>query len=88
MPADPRPTKSSDQPWQRFLRPRVVIGAVVLALVIWFAVANSQRVTVDWFLVETRSPLFLVVLLAAVLGALADRLIRWRRQRKPPADRR
>ena len=87
MSADPRPTKAGDQPWRRLLRPRVLTGAIVLALVIWFAVENSQRVTVDWFLVETRSPLFLVVLLAAVLGALADRLIRWRRKRKPPADR-
>jgi uncharacterized integral membrane protein len=65
-----------------------LIGAVVVALVIWFAVANNQKVTVDWFLVETSSPLFLVILLSAVLGAVADRLIRWRRARRPPADRR
>jgi uncharacterized integral membrane protein len=88
MATDSRPETPSTSSWRRFLRPRFVIGAIALALVIWFAVANSQRVTVDWFVVETRSPLFLVVLLAAVLGALADRLIRWRRQRKPPADRR
>ena len=87
MATDRRPETPSTSSWRRFLRPRFVIGAIALVLVIWFAVANSQRVTVDWFVVETRSPLFLVVLLAAVLGALADRLIRWRRQRKP-TDRR
>jgi uncharacterized integral membrane protein len=74
--------------WRRLLRAPVLIGAVVVALVIWFAVANNQKVTVDWFLVETSSPLFLVILLSAVLGAWADRLIRWRRGRRPPADRR
>ena len=87
MATDSRPETQARSSWRRFLRPRFIVGAIVLALVIWFAAANSQRVTVDWFLVETRSPLFLVVLLAALLGALADRLIRWRRQRKPPADR-
>jgi uncharacterized integral membrane protein len=84
-----RPTETPDEEslWQRALRPRVLVAALVIALVIWFAVANRQEVTVDWFLVETSSPLFLVILVAAVLGGLADRLIRWQRQRRSP-DRR
>jgi uncharacterized integral membrane protein len=62
---------------------RIGLGALLASAVIWFMVANSQEVEVDWFVVETHSRLFLVILLSAVLGALVDRLIRWRRGRKP-----
>jgi len=86
--AGPTPTTPSEPWWRRLVQPRILLGAFVLAAVIWFAVANSQRVTVDWFLVETSSPLFLVILLAALLGAAADRLIRWRRRRKAAGERR
>ena len=61
---------------------RVVLLAVALAAVIWFAVANSQRVHVDWFVVGTDSPLIFVIVLSAVLGAALDRLVRWRRRRR------
>jgi uncharacterized integral membrane protein len=61
---------------------RIAVAAAAIGAVIWFIVANSQRVSVNWFGVETRSPLFLVILLAAVLGALADRALRWRRSRR------
>jgi uncharacterized integral membrane protein len=50
--------------------------------VIWFIAANTKQVSVQWFIVETTSPLFLVIILAAVLGALIDRLIVWRRGRR------
>ena len=88
MATRPSPNRASESPWRRLFRPAVLVGALVLALVIWFAVANNQRVTVDWFVVETSSPLFLVILVAAILGVVGDRLIRWgRRQRKPSPDR-
>jgi uncharacterized integral membrane protein len=61
---------------------QVFIGALALSAVIWFAVANFQRVEVDWFLVTTSSPLVFVIVLSAVLGALVDRLIRWRSARR------
>jgi uncharacterized integral membrane protein len=87
MATHPSPNRASESPLRRLLRPAVLAGALLLALVIWFAVANNQRVTVDWFLVETSSPLFLVILVAALLGVLGDRLIRWgRRQRRSPDD--
>ena len=61
---------------------RITIGALALAAVLWFAVANFQRVEVDWFIVTTSSPLVFVIVVSAVLGALVDRLIRWQRARR------
>ncbi|MFN8187208.1 MAG: hypothetical protein U0R69_09015 [Gaiellales bacterium] len=62
----------------------VRIGLIVLAVVavIWFIAANTKQVSVQWFVVETTSPLFLVIVLSAVLGAVIDRLLVWRRGRK------
>jgi uncharacterized integral membrane protein len=79
-------TREAQQPRGRLDKTRhwlrIGLGALLLAAVIWFMVANSQEVEVDWFVVETRSRLFLVILLSAVFGALVDRLIRWGRHRK------
>ena len=61
---------------------RIALAGAAIGAVLWFIVANSQRVSVNWFGVETRSPLFLVILLAAVLGVVADRALRWRRSRR------
>ena len=81
------PEQKSEQPGRtrsdsarRMLR----IGLIVLAVaaVVWFIAANTKQVTVQWFVVETTSPLFLVIVLSAVLGALIDRLIVWRRRRR------
>lgn len=81
-----QPTQQPQRPRTRLDRARlgmrIGLGGLLAAAVVWFMVANSQHVTVDWFVVETRSRLFLVILLSAVLGALVDRLIRWRRHRR------
>lgn len=76
----PQPTKSRGEQARSWTR--IALAAAAVGAVIWFAVANSQRVSVNWFGIETDSPLFLVILLAALLGALADRAIRWRRSRR------
>lgn len=60
---------------------RLALAALGLAAVIWFAVANSQHVSVNWFVVTTRSRLFFVIVLSALLGAVIDRLIVWRQRR-------
>ena len=59
---------------------RLVVAAVIVALVVWFAVANSQRVEVDYLVFSRDSRLVYVIIGAAVLGAVADRLIQRRRR--------
>lgn len=74
------PTGTRTERARRSLRIGLIVAA--LAAVIWFIVANTREVSVQWFIVETRSPLFLVIILSAVLGALIDRLLTWRRSRR------
>ena len=59
------------------------IGVIVVAvgLLVWFALANSQRVSVD-FLVTTHSVrLIVVIVISAVLGAIVGQLVARRRRR-------
>lgn len=60
---------------------RLVVAAVIVAAVVWFAFANSQRVEVDFLLFTRDSRLVYVIIGAAVLGAVADRLVIHRRRR-------
>ena len=59
---------------------RLVVAAVIVGLVIWFAVANSQRVEVDYLVFSRDSRLVYVIIGSAVLGAIADRRIQRRRR--------
>jgi uncharacterized integral membrane protein len=60
---------------------RIGIIVVVLGLLVWFALANDQHVSVD-FLVTTHSArLIVVIVISAVLGAIAGQLVARRRRR-------
>jgi uncharacterized integral membrane protein len=75
------------RPRPNLITPRHVVAAIVIAIVLWFAFANSQRVRVDFLLTHRNSRLIYVILGSAVLGAIADRLITWRRGRERDRDR-
>jgi uncharacterized integral membrane protein len=62
--ADPIETRREGTNWRHWL-----IGIAVVVLVIFFAV-NSQEVTVEFIVGETRTPLIVALLLSALLGAL------------------
>jgi uncharacterized integral membrane protein len=64
----------------------VVLGAILVILVVAFAVANGQDVNVDYLLDSTEAPLIYVILGSAIVGALADRLLVWRRRRRDDRD--
>jgi len=69
----------------RSVSPRMVAGIVLLVIVVVFAAVNSQTVEIDFLFTSIDLPLVLVILAAALLGALVDRLltvIRRRRQRR------
>ncbi len=60
-------------------RLRLAAAVVVLVLLVAFAVDNSHSVQVGFLFTERDAPLIWILIVTAVLGAVADRLIRWRR---------
>ena len=54
---------------------RLVVAGVGLVLLIAFVLDNSHTVTVGFVFFSTRLSLIWVLLIAAVLGALVDRLV-------------
>ncbi len=55
--------------------------AVLLILLVWFVLANSQSVEVNIFVVTVNAPLVVVLLATAIVGALIMLMIQ-RRGRK------
>jgi len=56
-------------------RLRLVAAVVVLAALVAFVVENSQDVKVHFIFFHATLPLIWALLIAAALGALADRLV-------------
>ncbi|MEZ5098402.1 MAG: LapA family protein [Thermoleophilia bacterium] len=63
------------------ISPREVAIALAAAAIIWFAVDNTQSVTIDWWVTDRSSPLILVIIVSFALGA-AVALLGSRRRRK------
>jgi len=64
---------------------RLVVAGVGLVLLIAFVLDNSQTVKVGFIFFSTRISLIWVLLIAALLGALVDRLVILLRQRRKKA---
>lgn len=77
MASDPSSREGAREPLVR-----LVVAAVVVALIVWFALANSQRVEVDLLVGSRDARLVFVIVGSAILGALADRLLVWRSRRR------
>lgn len=60
---------------------RVVIAAVAVLAVVWFAFANRQRVNISWWLFDRQSRLIYVIIVSAALGAIADRFLLARKKK-------
>ena len=61
---------------------RLVVTGVLLALGIWFALANTQEVKIRFWVVDTRSPVVTALAVAAVFGVAMGLLV-GRRFRRP-----
>ena len=65
----------------RRLEAKTVAALAVAALIIAFAVANSQKVEVHFLAFTTDTPLVVVILIALVLGFVLGNLVRRRSHR-------
>ena len=61
---------------------RLIGLVVVLVVLVWFAIVNRDRVKVSFLVVDTHVRLVYALVVAAALGALADRLATFRRNRR------
>jgi uncharacterized integral membrane protein len=88
MPDQPGPGEPSPpEPTSRRRRDlRLVTTGVLLALGVWFALANTQEVKIRFWVVTTHSPVVSALAIAAVLGAGIGLLV-GRRWRRPPGER-
>lgn len=58
---------------------RVIVWLLLAAAVLVFALVNTDKVSVDWVVDEARAPLWVVIALSAVAGAVIGYLARPRR---------
>jgi uncharacterized integral membrane protein len=58
---------------------RIVVWVVVVAAVAVVAALNTQDVDVDWVVGESTLPLWVVIALSALAGAVIGYVARWRR---------
>ena len=76
---------------KRLVRPAVVVALLVAAALIVFVVQNDSEVPVTWLVVEVNGPLWAVIVVAAVGGAVLSQVLGWvasrtrrRRRRRSP----
>ncbi len=59
-----------------------------MVLLVWFALANSTSVTVDYFGYHAHSRVITVIAVSALLGAIGGFLIGWRGRQRGGGSRR
>lgn len=59
-----------------------MVAGIAGVLITLFALFNFNRVEVDWILFSVRTPLIVVIVVSALLGALVDRGVQWRARRR------
>ena len=73
----------ADDSRERSIRARqtvkIVVGVAIAAVVVAFALANTQDVTVDWLFGDVDTSLWVVIVASAAVGAVLGALARRRR---------
>ena len=59
------------------MRPGVVMALLVAAALIAFVVQNGSEVPVTWLFIKVDGPLWAVIIVAAVAGAVLSEVIGW-----------
>jgi uncharacterized integral membrane protein len=70
---------------KRQLAPRTAIAAVLVAVIVLFALFNSQTVTIHWIVTTTDTPLIVVIAGCGLVGFAAGYLVARRRASRRPA---
>lgn len=65
---------------------KAIAAVVAVIMLVWFIAANSQQVQVTWWVFDTSTSLFVVILISALLGAGITYFLTRVRSR-PPLER-
>jgi uncharacterized integral membrane protein len=79
---------SDAQTPQKTRRPdsRQILIVVATALLVWFAISNSQSVQIHFWLSSTKAPLVVVIAVSALLGGFVTRFAFRRRHPRDEGD--
>ena len=85
-PPTPTPTPA-DRRRDRF-RAGVVVGVVVTIAIVLLIVQNGESAQLDWLMFHFKMPLWILIILTAVAGAIVWELVKvgWRRSRRIRAE--
>jgi uncharacterized integral membrane protein len=72
---------SDKRPVDRRQQFRLIAIAVVVTLLVWFAVENTQNVSIHFWVTSRQAPLIVVILISVLLGALITALLMRRKSR-------
>ena len=64
------------------VRPKVVVGFLILVAVVWFALANTRNAQIKLWVHNVQAPVWLVLLATFVAGILVGLLLGRRRRHK------
>jgi uncharacterized integral membrane protein len=81
-PSNVPPEPPASKPAKARVTPGQIAGAVLLIIVLVFIFENTGKVEVRLIIPQVHAPLFVALLIAAVLGGLGTLLIQWRRHRR------
>ena len=80
-PAEPAPATTGRK---QSLSVGQILGGLLFVLTIVFIIENSRSVKIRLIFPEVQAPLYVAILIAAVMGALIASLLRYRRHRNHP----
>ena len=62
--------------------PGPVLAVLLVAALIFFVVQNNEAVDFKWLFLDMSGPLWVVIVVAAVAGALLSQVLGWLRRRR------
>jgi uncharacterized integral membrane protein len=77
-----QPARATRKKPDRAVESKTLAALVLAGLLVVFAVANSQKVEVDFLVTTTDVPLVIVILIAILLGAVLGAITHWRSHRR------
>jgi uncharacterized integral membrane protein len=82
--SDPRPPESGGGGKEVDRRRQATLIGVGVAVVLlaWFALANTRKVQIDFWVFSRQAPLIVVVVISGLLGAVITALVMRRRQKE------